>query len=162
MRLDVKNLADTTVVVTAPDLGDEIQTLKAGIMEIGDIFVVNKSDKENADRTMQEIYSMIMMTEVTGWRPRVLKTNALSGEGVTSLVEAIRQHRKYHKEKSTADELDRLSREVTYAAKRYVEDIALERTISTKWFNDLLIQVKRREIDPYTAARKLLKRALRS
>jgi LAO/AO transport system kinase len=160
--VDVKSLADTTVVVTAPGLGDEIQALKAGIMEIGDIFVVNKSDKENADRTMQEIYSIIMMPEATCWRPRVLKTNALSGEGVTPLIEAIHQHRKYHKEKTTTDELDRLSREVTYAAKRYVEDVALERTISTKWFTDLLIQVKKRKIDPYTAARKLLKKAISS
>lgn len=68
--VDVKGIADTTLVVTAPGLGDEIQALKAGIMEIGDIFVVNKADRENADRAAQEIHSMVMMSEpIDGWRP---------------------------------------------------------------------------------------------
>jgi len=97
--VDVKQLAHTTIVVTAPGMGDEIQALKAGIMEIADIFVVNKADRENADRAAQEIDQMIMMSEhFRGWRPRVLKTVAMSGEGVTGLVEAINQHSKYLKD----------------------------------------------------------------
>jgi len=159
--VDIKELADTTIVVTAPGLGDEIQALKAGIMEIGDIFVVNKSDKENADRTMREINNMIMMSESSGWRPRVLKTNALSGEGIESLVETIRQHSEYlTSETSDASDSDRVKREVIYATKRYFEDIALQRTISTKWFRELLAQVKKRKLDPYEAARKLLRKSL--
>ena len=68
-------------------------------MEIGDIFVVNKADRESADRTAQEIHSMIMMSEpVKGWRPRVLKIIATSGDGVTGLVEAIKQHSNYLKD----------------------------------------------------------------
>ena len=158
--VDVKNLAHTTVVVTAPGLGDEIQALKAGIMEIGDIFVVNKSDRENADQTIRELHSMIMMSEPAGWRPRVLKTNALLGEGVTQLAEAIRQHSEYRQR--NVDDTGRVGREVVYAARKYFEDIALERTTSTRWFNNLCEQVRDRRIDPYRAARKLLRRTLRT
>ena len=159
--VDIRELADTIVVVTAPDLGDEIQALKAGIMEIGDIFVVNKSDKENADRAMEEIHNMIMMSESAGWRPRVFKTNALSGEGITSLVETIRQHSEYLiGESGQADDSDRVKREVTYATKTYFEDVALQRAISTRWFDRLLAQVKKGKLDPYEAARKLLRKSL--
>ena len=159
--VDIGKLADTTVVITAPGLGDEIQALKAGIMEIGDIFVVNKSDRENADRAVGEIHNMIMMSESAGWRPRVLKTNALSGEGITSLVETIRQHSEYLMgESGEVDDLDRMKREVIYATKTYFEDIALQRIISTRWFGILLSQVKKRKLDPYVAARKLLRKSL--
>ena len=81
--VDVKSLGDTTIVATAPGLGDEIQALKAGIMEIGDIYVVNKADRENADRAAQEIYSAVSLAEERdGWKPRVLKTIATTGSGV--------------------------------------------------------------------------------
>ena len=157
--VDVKNMAHTTVVVTAPGLGDEIQTLKAGIMEIGDIFVVNKSDRENADQTVRELRSMIMMSEPAGWRPLVMKTNALSGEGVSEVAESIREHGEYHQR--TLDDRGHAEREVVFAARKYFEDIALERTTSTRWFNNLCMQVTDRRIDPYRAARKLLRRTLR-
>jgi len=158
--VDIRELADTTVVVTAPGLGDAIQALKAGIMEIGDIFVVNKSDRENADRAVREIREMIMMSESAGWRPRVLKTNALSGEGIKPLVETIQHHTEYLVSKSgEADTSDRVKREVIYATKRYFEDIALQKIISSRWFERLLAQVTERELDPYQAARRVLRRS---
>jgi len=157
--VDVKNMAHTTVVVTAPGLGDEIQTLKAGIMEIGDIFVVNKSDRENADQTVRELRSMIMMSEPAGWRPVVMKTNALSGEGVSEVAKSIRDHGKY--QKRNLDDSGHVEREVVFAAKKYFDDIALQRTTSTPWFNNLCMQVTDRKMDPYRAARKLLRRTLR-
>ena len=159
--VDIRKLADTTVVVTAPDFGDEIQALKAGIMEIGDIFVVNKADKENADRTVREIRNMIMMSESEGWRPHVLKTNALSGEGIISLVETIRLHSEYQvRETSKLDTSDRAKREIIYAMKRYFEDITLQKAISSKWFEGLLVEVTERKLDPYKAARKTLRKSL--
>ena len=157
--VDVKELAHTTIVVTAPGLGDEIQALKAGIMEIGDIFVVNKADRESADRTAQEINSMIMMSEpINGWRPRVLKTVATSGDGVTGLVEAISQHSKYLKdhERQRKTEGDRMRSEVLDAAKRYFEDILLKEIASSKVFGKIMNQVEARKMDPYTAGRKLV------
>ena len=154
--VDVKTLAHTTIVVTAPGLGDEIQALKAGIMEIGDIFVVNKSDREDADRTTQEIYSMIMMSEPdNGWRPRVLKTTATSGDGIVALVEAIDQHSQYVRDSGQLGRLasQRLRHDLLDAAKRYFEDVELEQLASTNSFKRLLAQVETRKIDPYTAAR---------
>ena len=157
--VDVKELAHTTVVVTAPGLGDEIQALKAGIMEIGDIFVVNKADRESADRTAQEIHSMIMMSEpVNGWRPRVLKIIATSGDGVTGLVEAIKQHSNYLKDSrgQRRTEASRMRSEVLDAAKQYFEDISLKEMTSSKMFGKIMNQVEARKMDPYTAGRKLV------
>jgi LAO/AO transport system kinase len=156
--VDVKALANTTVVVTSPGLGDEIQALKAGIMEIGDIFVVNKADKENADQTAQEIYSMISMGEpVNGWRPRVLKTIATTGDGITALAEAITQHAE-HTRKSIPSEAtsDKLRGEVLDSAKRYFEDIKLKEIASSSEFKRVIARVETRRMDPYTAARILV------
>ena len=157
--VDVKSLAHTTIVVTAPGLGDEIQALKAGIMEIGDIFVVNKADKENADRTAQEIHSMVMMTEPSkGWRARVIKTTASSGEGVVALIEAISQHAELVRGSVRTEEQEnqRLHRDVLEAAKRYFEDVTLQRIASTRSFDRVMSRVLARKLDPYTAARRLV------
>lgn len=156
--VDVKQLAHTTIVVTAPGM-DEIQALKAGIMEIADIFVVNKADRENADRAAQEIHQMIMMSEpFRGWRPRVLKTAALSGEGVTGLVEAINQHSKYLKDFDGLGKAkdDRLRSEVLDAAKQYFEEISLKEIASSEMFQKIMKQVEANKIDPYSAGRKLV------
>ena len=157
--VDVKELAQTTIVVTAPGLGDEIQALKAGIMEIGDIFVVNKADHESADRAAQEIYSMIAMSNpIDGWRPRVLKTIATTGDGITGLVEAIDQHSKHVRESKGHQKVadSRLRSEVLDAAKRYFEDVSLLEVASSAAFKKMMKQVEGRRIDPYTAGRKLV------
>jgi LAO/AO transport system kinase len=156
--VDVKALADTTVVVTSPGLGDEIQALKAGIMEIGDIFVVNKADKENADQTAQEIHSMISMVDpIEGWRPRVVKTSAITGEGIVALSEAINQHLRHIRNwEPTHSDVEKVRREVLDAARRYIEDVKLEEMASSKKFRKIIAQVAARRMDPYTAARVLI------
>jgi len=156
--VDVKALADTTVVVTAPGLGDEIQALKAGIMEIGDIFVVNKADKDNADQTAQELRSMLSMGDpVEGWRPRVIKTTATTGEGIVALSEAIDQHLRHIRNCAPAhSNVERVRREVLEAARRYFEDVKLQEIESSSKFKKLIAQVETRRLDPYTAARLLV------
>ena len=156
--VDIKSLAHTTVVVTAPGLGDEIQALKAGIMEIGDIFVVNKADKEDADTAVQQIYSMIMMAESDGWRPRVLKTSALTGDGIVSLAAAIKQHADYLKnsERLGASRSERARRDVLDATKRYFEDLTLQDIASTPTFAKAVSMVEQKKTDPYTVARRLV------
>ena len=159
--IDIKALAHTTIVVTAPGLGDEIQALKAGIMEIGDIFVVNKSDKENADKAGQEIHSMLMMAEADqGWKPRVLKTSALSGEGVTALSEAIQQHSAYLKGSGKLESSNRLEvrRDVLEATRRYFEEVTLQEIALTREFSDGVASVETGKTDPYTVARNLVGR----
>ncbi len=157
--VDVKELAHTTVVVTAPGLGDEIQALKAGIMEIGDLFVVNKADRENADRAAQEIHSVVMMSNpINGWRPRVLKTVATSGDGILALMEAINQHSLHVRNSKHLQEVERrrLRSEVLDAAKQYFEDVSLQELASLRAFARLMAQVEAHKMDPYTAGRKLV------
>jgi LAO/AO transport system kinase len=161
--VDVKELAHTTIVVTSPGLGDEIQALKAGIMEIGDIYVVNKADMESADRAAQEIQQMIMMSEsAVGWRPRVLKTIATSGDGVTGLIEAINQHSEYLKQSGGFHDASEewLRSEVLDAAKRYFEDISLTEMASSEAFRRIMKQVAANKIDPYSAGRKLVSKGV--
>jgi len=157
--VDIKTIAHTTVVVTAPGLGDEIQALKAGIMEIGDIFVVNKADREDADSSAQEMHSVIAMSEpIKDWRPRVLKTTALSGQGVLALREAISQHQEHVKDLAE-HEIDVLEtrREIIDAVKRYFEDITLQELTSTQEFAKVASQVEKRKSDPYKAARQIIR-----
>jgi len=156
--VDVKLLGDTTVVTTAPGLGDEIQALKAGIMEIGDIYVVNKADRENADQAAQEIYWAISTAAGEDcWKPRVLKTIATSGDGVAALAEAIVQHGLYLNQTGRArgSDKERLRAEILDAARRYFTEITLKKIESSREFAHLLSEVERHRIDPYSAGRKL-------
>ena len=127
-------------------------------MEIGDIFVVNKADKENADETAQEIYAMISMGEpVNGWRPRVLKTVATSGDGVKALAEAIQQHTEHlRSSKLSMAARDKVRGEILDASKRYFDDITLKEIENSTAFKKVLSRVEKRRMDPYTAARVLV------
>jgi LAO/AO transport system kinase len=94
-EVEVAGLADTTLVLLAPGMGDGIQAAKAGILEIGDIFVVNKADREGADATVRDLRHMISLgdrTEPDIWRPPVLKTVAARGEGIDEVMTAIDDH----------------------------------------------------------------------
>jgi LAO/AO transport system kinase len=94
-EVEVAGLADTTLVLLAPGMGDGIQAAKAGILEIGDIFVVNKADREGADATVRDLRHMISLgdrTEPNLWRPPVLKTVAARGNGIDEVMEAIDDH----------------------------------------------------------------------
>jgi LAO/AO transport system kinase len=94
-EVEVAGLADTTIVLLAPGMGDGIQAAKAGILEIGDVFVVNKADREGADATVRDIRHMISLgdrTEPGLWRPPVVKTVAAQGQGIDEVMEAIDKH----------------------------------------------------------------------
>jgi LAO/AO transport system kinase len=162
--VDVKSVADTTVVTTAPGLGDEIQALKAGIMEIGDIYVVNKADRENADSAAQEIYSALAMTEGSDeWKPHVLKTVALSGAGVVALAEAINQHSQYLQRNDQIQRRynERLRSDILEATTRYFTTITLDKIVASKEFPRLLSEVEKHHLDPYTAGRRLIESKFR-
>ena len=92
-EIDVARLADTVVVVAVPGMGDEIQAIKAGLMEIGDVFVVNKGDREGADRAAAELRTWAEMGMTAEWIPPVLVTTATTGEGVKELADAALRHR---------------------------------------------------------------------
>jgi len=94
-EIDIIRYADTTLMVLAPGLGDDIQAIKAGIMEIGDIFAINKADRDGADKTYREIQVMLDFKTDWDFKPPVHKTNAETGEGVEELLEGILAHRKF-------------------------------------------------------------------
>jgi LAO/AO transport system kinase len=94
-EIEIAELAHTTIVALQPGSGDSIQVLKAGIMEIADVFVVNKADHPMANQLRREIRSMMEMLQFSGWIPEVVSTQALSGEGVDDLWRAIEAHRVY-------------------------------------------------------------------
>ncbi|MGH9040453.1 MAG: methylmalonyl Co-A mutase-associated GTPase MeaB, partial [Acidimicrobiia bacterium] len=118
-EVDVVRTADTVVVVTAPGLGDEVQAIKAGIMEIGDVFVINKSDREGADRATAELESMLQMGEEVqrargegkAWRPPVLRVSAEQGQGIAELQQALREHRAWQEASGALAERRRRARE---------------------------------------------------
>lgn len=96
-EIDIVRMAHTTVVVMVPGLGDDIQAIKAGILEIGDVFVVNKADREGADRTVRELANMLDMKPSKNgeWQAKVLKTEAQRNIGIEEMVEEIESHRSY-------------------------------------------------------------------
>jgi LAO/AO transport system kinase len=95
-EVDIVRLADCVVVILVPGLGDDIQSMKAGLMEIGDIFVVNKSDREGADRLEQELHAMLsLVTPRSGWHPPVVRTVASENKGIDVLAAKIAQFRKH-------------------------------------------------------------------
>lgn len=96
-EVDIVRMAHTTVVVMVPGLGDDIQAIKAGILEIGDVFVVNKADRQDADRTVRELAVMLEMNSGKNgeWLPKVLKTEASRNRGIEELVAEMEEHRSY-------------------------------------------------------------------
>ena len=91
-EIDIVRAADTIAVVLVPGLGDDIQAIKAGILEIADVFIVNKSDRDGADRTVSELSMMLDVSPVKDWRPPIVQTSAISGAGVAGAIEALESH----------------------------------------------------------------------
>jgi LAO/AO transport system kinase len=154
-EVDIVRMADTTVIVMVPGLGDDIQAIKAGIMEIGDTFVVNKSDREGADRVVSEI-NMVLDFYHYDRRPGVIKTVATTGEGIDELGDSIISHMEYLK---AANKLqDRRKNN----SKAEIMEI-IKQDVIKKVFNDSTIidkmsgEVASRNIDPYSAAEVILK-----
>src|SRR5450432_1166744 len=94
-EVEVFRLAQTCVVVLTPGMGDDIQAIKAGLMEVADLFVVNKADRDGADRVVQEILQMLELGEHGAWLPPILKTVATTGAGIDELIGKLEEHRKF-------------------------------------------------------------------
>jgi GTPase len=156
-EVQVATAVDATVVVLMPQLGDEIQAFKAGFNEIGDIFVVNKADIINPAKTMFNIASGI--EEKNGWRPPVLKTVALKGTGVSALVDALEKFEKFLDEHGLREErmMQRLEAELIEAAFSDFYNETVDRLKEEKSWRTLLEQVSKKELDPETAASRLVR-----
>jgi len=161
-EVDIVRTADVSVVTLVPGTGDEVQALKAGIMEIADIFVVNKADREGADRTVASIEAMLSLETfaVGRWRPPIVKTEATTGKGVPELAAAIQRFRDYTA--STLGERRRARAEFRVRellAHRFVRHVE-EHVLEEGEFEKLLNRIAARETDPYTVVDSIIRRAI--
>lgn len=147
-EIEIADLAQTTLVALQPGSGDSIQVLKAGIMEIADIFVVNKADHPMANQMRREIRSMMEMLQFTGWVPELVTTQALSGDGIDDLWSAIERHVAYLHE---TGEIETKRREAFAHQVRQLSLGRLERRLERE-----LHERVRTDLDPYAAADALL------
>jgi LAO/AO transport system kinase len=171
-EVEVAGLADTTVVLLAPGMGDAIQAAKAGILEIGDVYAVNKADRDGADVTARELRAMLALgSEVRdergggagaeGWRPRIVKTVASRGEGIAELAEAVAAHRAWaadggdlarRRRRRAADEICALALATVGSRLRGATD-----DVGGSLLDRLAGEVVTGALDPYTAADTLLR-----
>lgn len=160
-EVDIVRTADVCLVMLVPGAGDEVQALKAGIMEIADIFVVNKSDREGADRLAATIDANLSLQTFApdAWRPPILRTTATSGQGVVEVFDAIAAFRAHGERGQAARRRTRGEYRLReLVSHRFMDH--LERTVLTAGeFDALVDRIAAREIDPYAAANELLTRA---
>lgn len=157
-EVDIVRVADTTVVVSAPGLGDDIQAIKAGVLEIADIHVVSKADRPDANKTVTELKQMLMLglSNSASWRVPVIATSAETGEGIDALLTDIDKHRAHLADNGLLAERKRRSAEARTL--KIAEELVRRHYVSKRdSATDALIdQVSARELDPHSAARKIL------
>ena len=161
-EVDIIKIAQTTVVVLAPGLGDDIQAIKAGMMEIGDIFVVNKADRENVNRTVSDIEAMLNMNPEGKWRPPVVKTTAITGEGTPELLDKINEHKNYLE--SGALKIRRrqiIQTELVEAIREKATESIVNYLKQRGKLDDIVDKILMRKTDPYSAADRLLAQRLK-
>jgi LAO/AO transport system kinase len=157
-EVEVVRVADTVCLVTVPGLGDDIQAIKAGVLEIADVLVVNKADKPGADETARDLTQMLTLGHSrTTWRPPIVRTSAQDGSGVEELVRSIDAHAAWAR---TSGELEERR---AGAARQEVEALLrdalvkrLESRIGHQRVTDAVARVAKRELDPYRAVEELL------
>ena len=162
-EVDIVRTADVSIVTTVPGAGDEVQALKAGIMEIADIFVVNKADREGADRTINTIEAMLSLATFADgqWRPPILKTEATTGRGVPELVDTIERFRTHTAGTQGTRRRARAEWRVReLLGQRFLQHIERE-VLAAGEFERTLDRIAAREIDPYTAVDEIFRRAVR-
>ncbi len=161
-EIEIVRLADCTLVVLVPGMGDDVQNLKAGLMEIADIFVLNKSDREGAGRFEEQLRAILQLVpERDGWRPPIVQTVATENQGVTELARQIELFRE-----KLAQAEDRPKRELAYwkdwllrLLERRLVERALGNGMSEGDFDAIAAQVASRKKDPYAAVNEILSRS---
>lgn len=156
-EVDIVKTADTVVMVMVPGLGDDIQAIKAGVMEIGDVFAVNKSDLFGADKTAREIQTVLDFSTKERRIP-VVKVTARSNEGVNDLLDEILEHMVYMKESGElkARRQKNVKTEIVNMAKRELFNMIMVKAKENDMLEDIADKVVLRELDPYSAKDKIL------
>ena len=163
-EVDVVKSAQTTIIVVIPGMGDDIQAIKAGILEVGDIFVINKADREGADKTLNELRQMIDMGQQKfkerKWTPPILKVEAVFDRGVTELLDAIEKHKTYLTESEGDQYLLRrtlrIREELAEMVKNRLVQEVLDQLVEGGEFEHAVEAILAGKMDPYTASDNLV------
>lgn len=158
-EVDIVKTADVSVVVLVPGMGDDIQAIKAGIMEIGDVFVINKAERDGVERTERELIALLEMAERSdGWHPPIVRTVATQNKGIDQFVEAIESYAAFKKERQAS-----LQRSAEVAENRIIEllrERLLRRVISGALapgeLRELALAVASRRRDPYSIVEEIV------
>jgi LAO/AO transport system kinase len=158
-EVEIASLADTTLVIVAPGMGDSVQAAKAGILEIADIFVVNKSDRPGAQEAVRDLRSMLAMASYRegAWKPPIVSTTAMSGEGIGDLVARLNAHAEWLAESGEGERrrVARAREEITVLAVAQVRE-RLGALPGEARLEELAGQVASGKLDPYSAADELI------
>ena len=159
-EIDIVKISKTTLVAFAPGFGDDMQAMKAGIMEIGDIFVINKADRDDADKTERDISIMLELNpNKNGWKPQVVKTVATTGAGIKELVGIIHCHKDFLNSNSSLfydKEIYKSEMEITEILKERLLEKAFEKASRKGGIRGYAKRVAAREMDAYSAVEKIL------
>ncbi|HSH79502.1 MAG TPA: methylmalonyl Co-A mutase-associated GTPase MeaB [Herpetosiphonaceae bacterium] len=162
-EVEIAREAHTVIVVEVPGLGDDVQAIKAGILEIADIFVVNKADRDGAGNVARQLKTMLQLgeTEQTGWTPPILMAVASRGDGVSETVDAVVAHWNYLETSGTLEERERarVVRELRMILQNTALDLVRGRVPQEQRLK-IVEEIRARRLDPYTAAERLLGDAL--
>jgi LAO/AO transport system kinase len=169
-EVEIAHSAHSTILVTIPGMGDEVQAIKAGIMEIGSIFVVNKADREGSRKTIRELRNLIELglrrKQDETWEPLIVETEGVKGKGIEELYDAIQQHRRYllANDRGQLDEVlqKRARNQVVEALKDEALRTLLRRLEDRGVSLDVMVQkVMNKDADPYSLVREVLSEELR-
>ena len=152
-EVDIVKTADTTMVVVIPGMGDDIQAIKAGILEIGDLFTINKADREGTDKLNIHV----------GWRPPINRTIASKGEGIEAVVDSIEEHQKYLYDSGEIVKIRkaRIKNEVTAMLNDKVNRYIDKNVVATDEFDSLVEKLQGREIEPYSVVDDIVGKVLK-
>lgn len=158
-EVDIVKIADTVLMVTVPNLGDDIQAIKAGIMEIADVFAINKSDLEGADRTKLEIEMNLDLSEKKEYRPPVVKVSASRNQDIDKLVDKLIEHRRYLEESGQI--IERRKKNIKFEIMKLAEEefmnLIMNKVLNESLFDNLVKDVMLKEMDPYTAKDRIMR-----
>ena len=163
-EVDIVKNADTTVVVLVPGLGDDIQAIKAGILEIGDVFVINKADREGADRLHVEIEMMLdLNAEMSDWRPPISQSIASKNEGIVDVVQNIEDHMKYLKDSGQLKvrREERVENEFLAMLANELQKAVLGPLKQANKLDQIVQDLASRKTDPYSTVKEVLKEVLK-
>jgi len=161
-EVDIAKTADTTIVVLAPGLGDTIQSMKAGVMEIADLYVVNKADRSGADELVSEVNVRVeqdSQIKKAVWKPPIVKTIAVENQGTDTLVEAIEKHRIFLQQsgKLTKNRREKTRQETLALLRDEISRNVLEKVLGNGRFDALIDDIVAQKKDPYTSVQEIIR-----